>query len=83
VISPVHNKFEARGFRASIPRDGHVGPVLVPVTRKSSASAKASRLSELDTEGVRCARGSLLAIGTEAAIALSFYGIWRMLHFFW
>ncbi len=48
--------------------------------RRSAVARHADRLSGAEVESGSCMKGFFVAIALEAALTLSLYGAWRLLH---
>ncbi len=71
------NEFEVVESRLPICIDANDHGRFASDFRPSLETASASAAK---SEGIRCVRGSLLALGLEAATVLFVYGIWRAWH---
>ncbi len=58
--------------------DPYVGGISSSTVREGLRPARETQSrSESKSEGIRCVRGSLFALGLEAAMVLCAYGIWE------
>jgi|HubBroStandDraft_2_1064218.scaffolds.fasta_scaffold206751_2 hypothetical protein len=72
------NQFEVVKSRSPMCTDAYDHGILASTVCEGLRSPrKAISPSEAKSEGIRCVKGSLLALGMEAAIALSIFGIWE------
>jgi hypothetical protein len=84
LASQVLNQFEVVESRSTICTDAYDHGILSSTVCESSRPARESDgRSGSKSEGLRCVRGSMFALGFEVAVALCVYGIWeawRLLH---
>jgi hypothetical protein len=81
LASHVLSEFEVVEFRSSMRTDPYVGVMPSSTVREALRPARETQSrSESKSEGIRCVRGSLFALGLEAATALCVYGIWEAWH---
>jgi hypothetical protein len=81
LASHAFDEFEVIEFRSSMCTDARVHGISVPgVSEGLRPTRETGSRSESKSEGIRCVRGSLFALGFEAAAALGIYGIWEIWH---
>ena len=80
MASPVLDRFEYEAFRASL-LTGSATPASSSSPREISAfQDESDYLCESSMDGMNCFKGSLWALGMEAAAALCVFGIWQLWH---
>ena len=78
LASPALNEFEVVESRSPMCTDAYDHGILAStVCEGLRPTLKTVSPSEEKSEGIRCVRGSLLALGLEAAVALSIFGVWE------
>jgi hypothetical protein len=81
LASHVLDNFEVIESRLPICTDVYVRGILSSTVSEGIRPArKSDSPSRSKSEGIRCFRGSLVALGLEAAMALFAYGIWEAWH---
>jgi hypothetical protein len=81
MASPALNHFEIEQLKANILADSHDSPVSATDVLQAFASAdNANSLSVPISEGLKPARGAMIAIGVEAAAAFGIYAVWQLWH---
>jgi len=75
------DEFEVIEFRSPIGTDASLhGTPASALAAGSKLAREADIRTESKSEGIRCIRGSLIALGLEAAMAFCVYGIWQIWH---
>jgi len=75
------DEFEVIEFRSSMCTDAFVRGMPAPgILEGRRLARETGSRSASNSEGIRCVRGSLLALALEAAMALCVYGIWEIWH---
>lgn len=78
LASQILNEFEVVESPSSICTDAYDHGILSSTVCESSRPARETDgRSGSKSEGIRCVRGSMFALGFEVAMALFVYGIWE------
>jgi hypothetical protein len=75
------DEFDVIEFSSSTCTDAFVRAMPAPsVSEGRRLAGEAESRSGTKSEGIRCARGFLIALGFEAAMVFCVYGIWHVWH---
>jgi hypothetical protein len=81
LASHVLDQFDVFESRLPICTDADANRTpLIAVREGLRAAGEADSRSRVRSEGVRCFRGTLVALGLEAVMVLGVYGIWQAWH---